>query len=157
MDQAAPQLRCVPMGLTLTVPAHTDAADAAQAVADGARILERETGERYPARADVVLPDLQPGAYEMIVSGAQIPEDHQILVLLALIWSRRPWDEVEVSQVIIDARRATVAVCAGHWPHTPAPIGMPIQADTVMWVARNGQVRRTRGADDAVVPHTHLV
>jgi hypothetical protein len=159
MDQAAPvlQLRCVPMALTLTVPAHTDAADAARAVADGARTLERETGGRYPARADVVLPDLQPGAYEMIVTGAEIPEGHQLLVLLALIWSRRSWDDAEVSQVLIDARRATVAVCADRWPHTRAPIGMPIGADTVLWAARNGQVRRTHGVDDDVVPDTQLV
>lgn len=151
-------LRCVPLTLTLTVPDETDAADIAQGVADAIRRLERET-ERYPARADVVLPALQPGAYELIASGAQVAPGHRLLVLLLLVWARRPWDEqgAESDQVMIDAHQAAVMMCAARWPSVSEPVGMPIGAETVRWAARTGHVVRTRDADEDLVPDVHLL
>lgn len=86
------------------------------------------------------------------MAGAQIHDGYRLLVVVALVWARRVWPEEEPSAVMIDAYRAVKRVCVDHWPEAATPVGVPVNAQTVLGTAWHGHVLRTSDADPTFVP-----
>ena len=150
----------VPLAIALTVPEDTALTTAGQAIADAVRELHRvDTGERYAARADVVLPHdgEQVTDAELQIAGAQIAGGYRLLVVVALDWARRAWTEEETSAVIADTYMAVRAMCVECWPDAAPPIGVPADTPAVLGAAWRGQVLCTSDADPTLVPDILLL
>lgn len=151
-DAAA--LRCVPLAFTLTAPTDIADLDLAQAVADALHSLERaETGERYPARADIVLSPEQSTAADLLRSGARPGADHRLVHLLGLVWARRAWDGegAESSALMVDVRRAVSALCSLRWRTEDGVALLPVDGSTIMTAAAAGRLVKTTEPDKDLV------